>query len=252
MRRTGSLKFLTRQCGSILLEVMIGVILAGVLLVPLATSFGSAVGQTRDARGRTVAMGEGASGVGDLGGWEWGPRVIAAWWRPGPDLHVRISGGGEDRDDGSRTVGLWVDGWLVEERTIQPMQTRGAEGSDETRVGLGLWNDLTGGELVIRVRGEAGAWGPPWRLSVAEGSAADPAPGSIGTATVALPEAVAHRPAAATSGLQVSWSAAPLRSPAFGEPFVVATDVGGWGSATLDGRTQWWWMEEGRCVDLFF
>jgi hypothetical protein len=55
-----------------------------------------------------------------------------------------------------------------------------------------------------------------------------------------------------TSSLTVSWSAAPLSSPPFGLLFSLAPDIQGWGGATLDGRSQWWWMEEGRSADLYF
>ena len=55
-----------------------------------------------------------------------------------------------------------------------------------------------------------------------------------------------------TSSLTASWSAAALTSPPFGLLFCLAPAIEGWGGATLDERSQWWLMEEGRDVDLYF
>jgi hypothetical protein len=127
-----------------------------------------------------------------------------------------------------------------------------ASSAGELQVGAQTWTDLAGRELVMRVRAADGVWGPPWRLAVAAPSGADPAPGSTQSGPPSGPTVVTHRPCSGTSDLQPSWSVGALASAPFGLVFALDPAVSGWGGVTLDGRSQWWWMEEGRSVDVYF
>ena len=235
--------------GSILLEVVLAAVLVGLILGPLATAFAGVVEQARTAR-RLAGMETGAA-VESSTAWEWGPRVVEAWWRPGPALHVRISGltGGSAA---TTQVGLWADGWLVREMTVPGDDAGVPSTAGELQVGAQTWTDLAGQELVIRVRTAEGAWGPPWRLAVAVPSGADPSPGSPLDSPPLGPAAVVHRAGAGTSDMWTSWSAGALTSAPFDLIFSLNPAVSGWGGATLDERSQWWWMEGGRSVDLYF
>jgi hypothetical protein len=239
--------------GSVLLEVVVASLLIGMLVVPLATAFGGAVGQTRGARVQAAAVGADGRGLAAAGSWEWGPRVIAGWWRPGPILHLKLSSEAVEGAEAGRRVGLWVDGWLKEELSVEAGSSSDAVGGpEEVRIGPDPWTGLSGGELTVRVRTADGTWGPPWRLAVPGPAADPPAPGSVLPDPSTEPSVAAHRPAAGTSSLTASWSADGLSSPPFGAPFIVVARMQGWGAAVLDQRSQWWWMEDGRSVDLYF
>jgi hypothetical protein len=237
--------------GSILLEVVLAALLVGVLVVPLATAFAGTVGEARAVRQRAEED-RAREAVGPTGeGWEWGPRVISAWWRPGPVLHVRVSGGA-DQGSTDTQVGLWADGWLIAEQVIPADQPGDALATSDLQMGPELWTGLAESELLIRLRTAGGAWGPPWRLAVPEAGGGAPVLGSAVSAPPQEPTTVVHRPGIGTSSLTASWSAAPLTSSPFGLLFSLAPAVQGWGGATLDGRSQWWWMEGGRGVDIYF
>ena len=236
--------------GSILLEVMLAAVLVGLVVVPLATAFAGEVEQSRLVRQQASAAGQDV-GSEASGAWEWGPRVTAAWWRPGPVLHVRISGP-TDRSAAASYVGLWADGWLVEQTLVPADGDGGATVAGELQVPAPTWSGLVDREVVIRVRAADGVWGPPWRLAVAGLVGGDPVLGSPLGVPSPGPTVVAHRPSVGTSSLSVSWSAGSLSSPPFGLLFVDDPAVSGWAGTTLDGWSQWWWMEGGRSVDVYF
>ncbi len=97
--------------GSILLEVMMATLLIGLLVVPLATSFAGMVGEARTVRQRAEGDPAGPAASQSAEAWEWGPRVIAGWWRPGPVLHLRMSGAA-GASSAEAEVGLWAEGWV--------------------------------------------------------------------------------------------------------------------------------------------
>lgn len=241
-----------RGCGgSILIEVVVATLLVGVLVAPLASSFARTVGDARRVRQGVEGEASTGSGSGRSEGWEWGSRVTAAWWRPGPVLHVRVSGtAGQALTDAQ--VGLWADGWLVAEEAITINQTGVSAMANDVQIGPEFWTGMAESELVIRARVTGGAWGPPWRLAIPGAGGASPAPGSVLSGSQQGPTVVVHRPGNGTSPLTASWSAVALTSPPFGLLFSVAPALQGWGGAALDGRSQWWWMEDGRSVDLYF
>jgi hypothetical protein len=163
-------------------------------------------------------------------------------------LHVRVSGAGTASSESS-TVGLWVDGWLVEQVSLPG----GSGSSGEVTVSAGTWADLTGRELVVRGRTGDGEWGAPWRLAIPSGSAGDPEKGAVAAQADAEPFVAVHRPTAGTSRASGSWDPDLVPLPAFPLLFVLDEPrVLGWAGLTLDGRAQWWWREEGRSVDLYY
>jgi hypothetical protein len=239
--------------GSILLEVVLATVLVGLIVAPLASALAGTVDEARAVRQRAAADGRTGPSTGASGNWEWGPRVVAAWWRPGPVLHVRVSGDTGEYSPGVRSFGLWADGWLIAEETVDPSEAaNGTAVMGETGIGPTLWTGLADNELVIRARAAGGAWGPPWRLAVPPAAGLSPVPGPALPSMGQEPALVAHRPAVGSSSLAVSWTPGALASHPFGLLFVVSEGASGWGGATLDERTQWWWMEEGRSVDLYF
>jgi hypothetical protein len=239
------------SAGSILLEVMMATLLVGVLVVPLATSFAGVVGEARTVRQRAEGNPAGRAPSQSAEGWEWGPRVIAGWWRPGPALHLRVSGATGD-SSADVEVGLWANGWLLAHESVVLSGRSGPPATNDLQLGPELWTGLADSELVVRVRTVTGAWGPPWRLVVPEPGAGTPAPGAALPAPPQGPSVIVHRPVIGTSSLTATWNPADLASPPFGLLFSLSPAIEGWGGATLDGRTQWWLMEEGRSVDLYF
>lgn len=237
------------QRGTILLEVLVAVVLVGLVVGPLATVLAGLVGQARAVRaagsGRSVADRDAGKGLEG-----WGPRVAAASWRPGPALRLRTDLAGS-QDGVEAVVGIWVDGWVVGEIPL------GAEDGEagvlgQVTVPASVWSGLAGGEAVLRVRTGSGVWGPPWRSAVPGVDGAAPPVGRLSGAEPAEPTAVVHRPGAGTSKLTVSWAAAPLSAPPFPLLFRASASVQGWGEAALDGGSQWWWIEEGRSVDVYY
>jgi hypothetical protein len=237
------------QRGTILLEVLVAVVLVGLVVGPLATVLAGLVGQARAVRvagsGRSVADRDGGNGLEG-----WGPRVSAASWRPGPVLRLATDLAGS-QDGIEAIVGSWVDGWAVGEIPV------GADGGEAAALGqvtvpASVWSGLAGGEAVLRVRTGSGVWGPPWRSAVPGVDGTAPSAGTLSGAQPAVPTAVVHRPSTGTSKLTVSWAAAPLSARPFPLLFQAGASVQGWGEAALDGGSQWWWMEEGRSVDVYY
>ena len=251
-----------RDCaGSILLEVVVAAALVGLIVGPLAVSFSSTVERARAERQASAAAGAagtpGSPGSGldscsagsDPGpAWRWGTRVLAASWRPGPVLHVALGTAGSAAVAGG-VVGFWVDGWPVGQMTVLG---EGA-GAGEAAVDASTWSGLAGHELVIRGREAGGPWGAPWRSAVSPASGGDPQAGSSQQTASADPALVLHRPSVGTSAPVGSWSVTLLALPSLPLLFVVGgTGLAGWSGVDLDGRSQWWWAEEGRSVDLYF
>ncbi len=237
--------------GYLLLEVLVAVILVGIVVGPLATSLAGQLSRARDAQSTSSVAGrsQAAQSVSEE---DWGPRVVDAWWRPGPVLHVRTSettGG-----NGIARLGVWVDGWLVAEVVADPAGLGGAGGSGQAEISVqpSVFSAHAGGALVIRVRSGAGPWGPPWRTEVPPGSGIVPVPVPLAASDGPPPGVVVHRRGIASSPLGVSWSAVKISSPSFGLLFAETAPFTGWGTANLDGRTQTWQMEEGRSVDLYY
>ena len=258
MKRDGDRRSVGGSAGSILLEVVVAAALVGLIVGPLAVTFSNMVERARAERQVAAAVGTAAgnssakagASAGDPVGppWEWGTRVLGAQWRPGPVLHVTLGADGSGALAGG-TVGLWVDGWQVAQVSVGS----DGDGAVEATVDGRTWSGLAGHELVIRARETGGIWGAPWRLALPAANGADPQAGSADPGAAVDPMLVLHRPCVGTSTPRVSWSVAPLALPAFPLLFAVREpDLAGWSGVTIDGRSQWWWAEEGRSVDVYF
>lgn len=232
-----------------MLEVLVAAVLVGMIVGPLATAFSGIIQQAREVRSiehADVSM----RGITSADAWEWGPRVLDTRWSPGPVLHVKTTAATGDRDGAATSAGLWVDGWLLDEIALPAAGAPGTS-EDDIRLESPVWSGLMDQEVVIRVR-FGGAWGPPWRLAVPGPDGASPISGQVAPGDAPDPITVVHRPGAGTSSLGASWAGVALPAPPFGLLFVVDASPSGWAGATLDGRSQWWWAEEGRSVDVYY
>jgi hypothetical protein len=232
--------------GSILIEVVVAVALLGFLLMPLAGTALSATDRAHGLREQAVGVGADLPSEGTLEAWDWGTRAMAAWWRPGPTLHVKTRGKDEQRSTGGPAVvvGLWVDGWFLGERSAD------AEGAVE--VGPEVLSASVSRELVVRVRRPGTSWGPPWRSLVpgAEGVVALPPSGQENAGVGG--EVVAHPPAAGTPDFRASWAGDGGDGGALGLPIVFQSAPPGPCGLSLGVFAQSWLMEAGRGLDMYF
>jgi hypothetical protein len=235
--RKGTLR---RSEGLVLIEVLMAVVLLALLIVPLVNALQSAAGRADMARGQVARVSEMAKNYEAGAAWEWGAAVSSAWWRPGPTLHMQFEA--EEWSDQDLVAGLWVDGWFLGEW--------GPDGDNSIQVDARALAGCIGDELIVRVRRDGGAWGPPWRLVVpaADGVSlfSDSADGGRSG------EIVAHVPALANPALRLSWADTVPEATPPGLPFLLPSvgpstcDVG------LDGRRQSWKTEAGRGLDVYF
>ncbi len=249
-RRARTLRRLLRlRDGFILLEVIAAVALVGILVVPLFTAFAGVVERSRLARQAAGAQ-SAAWAPATAAAWEWGPRVAGAWWGPGPVLHVSTAPGACSSTS-EATLGIWADGLLLLET---PVLDASAEPDlpGETRIEPWKWTGLEGDEVIARVRTGDGIWGPPRRSVVPAPTGGPPAANVSAGLPSFSPAVVVHRPQAGTSAMHVSWGSEPVMAHPPGLVFTADPPVSGWAGAALGGQWQWWWMEEGRGVDLYF
>ncbi len=240
-----------RSCnerGSILLEVLVSALLIGLVVGPLATALSGVIGQARAVR--EAGAGDAASDRTHAGRLEgWGPRVTEAAWRPGPVLTLTTDLAGS-RNIVEASVGVWVNGWSVGEVTVGRRRSGSGGRRDYSRACL----ERTCG----RGSGAAGSYRSGGLGASVALSRAGRRRGSSGTLgrlrawSPWSPRSSSTGPVAGTSKLTVSWAAAPLPAPPFPLLFTASASVLGWGEAVLDGGSQWWWMEEGRSVDVFY
>lgn len=232
--------------GSVLVEVMVALVVAALLLVPLAEAVGSALSRSERVRDQVRAEEEARAAASTwLGAWTWGPQVVDGCWGAGPVLDVRVAIG-----DGEAIVGLWVDGWFCGERV--------PDGDLCLSVGASEWRDRAGAELVVRVREAEDVWGPPWRSLVPDITGRVPGPDSAvateaslcGAGSVA--ESLAHVPSAANPAVQISWSDGDIQADANGWPLRLPECTAGLCTISLEGRSQSWRKEAGRVLDIYF
>jgi hypothetical protein len=234
------------ECGSILIEVVVAMVLVSLLIVSLASGVQSAADRAVAlwAQAETIDS-SGDASVG-IGAWEWGATVATAGWAPGPTLEVCVGG----TDGEGPVIGIWLNGWFLDER----------EPDDEGRVRVRASDlcDSVGAELVVRVREPGGTWGPPWRSVVPEGDGGTPAdtPAPQATASDAVTAAeqrtVAHLPVLATPALAISWADEPVGGEVDGATLMLPASSTGSCAVTLEERSQSWWMEAGRALDVYF
>ncbi|MGI5939528.1 MAG: type II secretion system protein [Thermoleophilia bacterium] len=227
--------------GWILLEVMVAVMIAGILLGPLATAVMSAVGQAAHVRRQADGLVAHSLDTESMDAWIWGGQVIAGEWSAGPALEVRVrfpSGAGDPS-----MVGVWVDGWFRGEWPVDPSGVLTIEAT--------TWSAGEGSEVVLRVRAPGASWGPPWRSLVPGFDGRPVAASSTGTPESGSAKTVIHPPAVGNPALEISWEGA--RSiPALLLPLVFEGPGAGPVSASIEGSAQTWLMENRRALDVYF
>jgi hypothetical protein len=232
--------------GSVLIEVMVAIVIAALLIVPLASGIQSALGRSDRVRAQMEQVGGSVSRSRALEGWEWGAMVTSAAWQPGPELRVEV----ERSEDAGLALGLWADGWFLGEERAN------ADGSVDLRPSF--WSGMTGCELVVRARESGGEWGPPWRTVVPDAYGAIPADAmagsSVGTAGAGAGGlgVVAHSRSLATPLVVLSWAAGSVEAGALGLPFFLPLVSSGVAEAAVEGHEQSWLTDAGRAVDLYF
>ncbi len=234
------------MAGSILIEVVIAVLLAGLLVGELAAGFLGAEDRAAHVEAQAASVGpDTAASGGDP--WSWGPSVSWLCWDAGPVLRV----GSRQRDRAEQLVaGLWADGWFLGEQGL---------GSDAgLTISAATWQEMQGRELVVRIRESEGEWGPPWRSVVpnvygdtggekAVGLPAAEQAGVLGGQAVAV-----HVPSLATAVLEASWSDHPQESVGLGAPLFLVPSTSGLSDIAVSDNVQSWFGEPGRAVDVYF
>ena len=137
-----------------LFETIVALLLLGLCLLPLAALVD---GLSASVRRMEEGLSSDDRSQEDMQRrWDWGPRVVGAEWRPNGALEVQAVGGAGQV---SAAVGLWMDGWFRLEVAVDSGGRAVFTAGDFAHV-------AEGAEVIIRVREERGAWGPPWRNSV--------------------------------------------------------------------------------------
>lgn len=216
----------------LLLALFLGPLVEGVLAethraVDLQTSAGK-----QDATDRPAAT---------LAAWTWGPCLKRVSWLPGPELIVEVAGAGQF-EDGS--VGLWADGWYVEECTP------GATGS--LRLPANMWSSRAGQELTVRYRLQGRTWGPPWRTVVpGPDGVVKSSGGTSGQAGTSGSWAL-HLPSASSGAPALSWLGQSVDGDVSAFPIVRGMPPVGCQQAGFGAGSQSWLQEEGRQLDVYF
>jgi hypothetical protein len=236
----------TGASGSILIEVVVAVLLAGVLVGELAPTLSASLERAAGVDVQASSIGtETAATSRDP--WDWAPSVSSSWWEAGPVLRVGFRQ--RDRAD-EQVAGLWADGWFLGEHALDADAGLRLEGA--------TWEGMQGRELVLRVRESDGEWGPPWRTVVPDvygdigGPKATPLPAAEEGGILSGQTTAVHLPWLATAVLQSSWAVRPDEAVGLGSPVFVIPSTAGLRDIALSGRIQTWLKEAGRVVDLYF
>lgn len=228
--------------GWILLEVMVAVMIAGIVLGPLATAVMSSAGQAAHVRRQADGLAAHSLDMESMDAWTWGGgQVIAGEWSAGPALEVsvRVPSGAEDPS----VVGVWVDGWFRGEWPVDPSGVLTIEAT--------TWSAGEGSEAVLRVRAPNGLWGPPWRSLVPGFDGIPAAASSAGPTEPGSAKTVVHPPAAGNPALEISWESAQS-IPTLLLPLVFEGPGVGPVGASIEGSVQTWLMENRRALDVYF
>jgi hypothetical protein len=238
---------MTSACGgTVLVEVMIAVVIAAVLIVPLASAVSRALAQAEDVGARWT-RGEGSSGADGLEwAWTWGESIARVCWEPGHRLRVKV----RTHQGANSSVGFWVNGWFKEERGL-------GEGA-ELVVDAGAWGIKAGQAVIVRVRRADQPWGPPWRTVVPDGHGqwpdewAEEAQGDSVHCPRGEEVTVVHVPGLASPLLSSIEADIGVVDAGAGVPVFLAPSTPGLCDITLDGSTQIWVEEAGRGLDVYF
>lgn len=228
--------------GFLLIEVVVAFVLLALFLGPLVGGFLAGTHRAAELQMSVGAANTAGRPVSTLVAWSWGPSLKRVTWRPRPELLVEVAGEGKFADG---RVGLWVDGWYVQE------STPGEAGS--LRFQANMWSARMGHELTVRYRLQGGTWGPPWRTVVPgpDGvvrSSAGAGSGQVGGSGVW----VLHSPTASSGIPVLSWLGATPGGDAPGLPVVRGLLPMGCQQASMGVGSQSWSQEEGRQLDVYF
>lgn len=243
--------------GFLLVEIMVAVMLLGLLVAPLAGVLQAAADRARMARDRAASLAPGQASFPTLDGlsnqgWRWGPQVLAARWEPGPLLELSCAGvkGTDITTQGRLYVGIWVDGWFEGEHVA------GEHGV--LRVAGDVWEEKAGSEMIVRVRLEEGAWGPPWRTIVPD-LGDDSAPPALGPFEVDRTskdldgtETLIHTPGLGNPPVYAAPGIDQVETDELGAVLIVRSILPGCVELALGDLPQSWLAGEGRSVDLYF
>lgn len=232
-----------------MVEVLVALALLGVFVGGLSTTLTAAAEKARETRERLAeapAVATGEETTNDP--WSWGPRVVDGSWRGGPVLYLTVERPTAPGQETQLLVGLWVDGWLLEEATLA--QETGGPVVFEAP----LWQGQAGKEVVVRIRYEDGLWGPPWRSLVPEDSSgempttlcAPPGGARLGGAGVVIHST---RLSTVLPEVRVVQTVPPTCA---GPPSVYSAGPAGRWLAQLGDSLQCWRGEDGRTVDVYF
>ncbi len=262
---------LEERRGFLLLELMVALALLGIFLVSLCTGLAAlkARAGNLDEAWQNTCVGGGPDSQTSAS-WTWGPRIVDARWQAeslaeGVVLQLLVASP-EDLDGQSEAiVGLWIEGWLLAEmsadgglmdvgssRASSPGVTSSSVSSAQTlRLDSSFWEGHEGRELVVRVRGEGGAWGPPWRTFVpgCEDGACTEAMGASQTGGT---EVVIHVPRLGTARGQVAVDGHAVSVSEVGPPLIYAAELTGRWTSRLEDAVQAWRGERGRSLDVYY
>lgn len=232
--------------GSILIEVVVAVLLAGVLVGELAAAFSAGMARAAQVDVRVSSLGVDAAAAGK-DSWNWGPSVSSLSWGAGPALRIGL----RQRDRAAALVaGLWADGWFLGEHRL--------DANAGLRVAGATWEGMQGQELVVRVRDSEGEWGPPWRTVIPdvcgdiEGEKVAPLPAAEEADLVSGQATAVHLASLSTAALESSWTGRPQEAASLGAPVFVVPSNSGLCDIGVMGNIQTWLKEAARVVDLYF
>ena len=233
--------------GSLLLEVVVGLLLVSVLTVFLCGTLFSLRGRALQVESRWVGADELQADGESLAAWSWGPRVTGCWSTSGEGVNVAVQG---HMGQNEYVLGVWADGWFVGEYPV--------EGAREVLLSDERWRAIpSGAEVVLRVRAPDSWWGPRWRFLVGSSWPVAREPSS-GTSAVAdwAPDAAAqaavHLTASGSVAVTVNEGEVSSRVETTMTPITIPIDACGAISIALGDAVQSWLGEEGRSVDLYF
>jgi hypothetical protein len=205
-----------------LVEVLVAVAIVMVLLVPLMVR-----GLSLYSRADIVVTRPTSTEASSLG--DWGPETQRVQLKDrGVEPVLRAL------DAKPIRAGLWVGGWLRDERSAEP----GAPLLLAPRI---EWAGIEPADVVIRVREAAGPWGPPHRITSSGNIPAEPLEGGDGGVLV-------HFPELGDFLLESTWLTSPITGTS---PWRGTVPEGG-GTIESAAVSQRWTAEPGRDLDVYY
>jgi hypothetical protein len=194
-----------------------------ILLLPLASRCLSLFGHADSVINRPLPAR--TPGLGD-----WAPMIGDAVFQP-QGLAVTAA---EVKDGTATFVGLWIDGWLADERRVEV-------GTAEILAPGHDWSASGDAEVVVRARDGEGAWGPPRRLIMP--AASTPIPTELDTGATLV-----HVPEAGEFLAEASWLPATLATSSPGRLFCPAGNL----QLQVADLAQHWKSEPARDLDVYY